>query len=99
MSILDQNIGAIHELCKQYKVKSLYAFGSILTDRFNEESDVDLLVNFKAIDLMDYADNYFDLKYALQNILKHPVDLIEAQAVKNPFFLNSINKQRQLVYG
>ena len=43
-------------------LKSLYAFGSVLSDKFNDESDIDLIVNFSDVQLLDYADNYFDLK-------------------------------------
>lgn len=89
----------ITKLCEAHRVKKLYAFGSILSDDFNSESDVDLIVDFASIDLLDYADNYFDFKFSLQDIFKRPVDLLEEQAIKNPFFKKSISKKRQLVYG
>ena len=89
----------IIKLCKIHKVKSLYAFGSILTDRFNQESDIDLIVEFSNIEVEDYADNYFDFKFSLQDIFKRPVDLLEEKAIKNPYFRKSVNQQRQLVYG
>jgi predicted nucleotidyltransferase len=89
----------IASLCKQYNVKLLYAFGSVLTDKFNDKSDVDLIVSFNQIPVEDYVDNYFDLKFTLQDILKRPVDLLEEQAIKNPYFLQNINSTRQLIYG
>ncbi len=89
----------ITKLCETYKVKSLYAFGSVLTEDFKPESDIDLIVEFKGINLEDYADNYFDFKFSLQNVLKRPVDLLEDQAIKNPYFKKTINEKRQLVYG
>ena len=89
----------IIKLCETHKVKSLYAFGSILTDNFNKESDIDLIVDFSNIDVEDYADNYFDFKFSLQDILKRPIDLLEEKAIKNPYFRQSINQKRQLVYG
>lgn len=89
----------IIKLCHHHKVKSLYAFGSILTDRFNNESDIDLIVDFSNIAVEDYADNYFDFKFSLQDILKRPIDLLEEKAIKNPYFRQSINQQRQLIYG
>jgi len=81
-----------------HKVKSLYAFGSVLTDHFNSESDIDLIVDFANIDVEDYADNYFDLKFSLQEIFKRPLDLLEEKAIKNPYFKQPVSKQRQLVY-
>jgi predicted nucleotidyltransferase len=99
MNRLENYAPDIIKLCKAHKVKSLYAFGSVLTDKFNNESDIDLIVDFSNIELEDYADNYFDFKFSLQDILKRPVDLLEEKAIKNPYLKQSINQQRQLVYG
>ena len=89
----------IIKLCETHKVKSLYAFGSILTDSFNKESDIDLIVDFSNFEVEDYADNYFDFKFSLEDILKRPIDLLEEKAIKNPYFRQSVYQQRQLVYG
>jgi predicted nucleotidyltransferase len=99
MNRLETYTPDIIKLCKTHKVKSLYAFGSVLTDRFNQESDIDLIVEFSNIAVEDYADNYFDFKFSLQDIFKRPVDLLEEKAIKNPYFRKSVNQQRQLVYG
>ena len=89
----------ISKLCETHKVKSLYAFGSVLTDKFDANSDIDLIVEFANVNLEDYADNYFDLKFSLEEILKRPIDLLEEKAIKNPYFKQAVNQQRQLVYG
>jgi hypothetical protein len=99
MNRLETYKPAIDKLCKTHKVKSLYAFGSVLTDRFNKESDIDLMVDFSNMDVEDYADNYFDFKFSLQDILHHPIDLLEEKAIKNPYFKQAVNLQKQLVYG
>lgn len=78
MTILDQQNTAIQKLCASHKVKTLYAFGSTVTNHFNANSDVDLVVDFEPIAVEDYADNYFDLKFSLQDILERPIDLLEA---------------------
>jgi predicted nucleotidyltransferase len=99
MSILDQYSDGIHQLCVRHKVKSLYAFGSVLSEKFNSGSDIDLIVDFDPIDVAHYADNYFDLKFSLQDMLHRPVDLLEEKALKNPYFKQVINQNRKLVYG
>ena len=78
---------------------TLYAFGSVVSDQITDKSDVDFIVDFDAIDINNYVDNYFDLKFSLQEILKRPVDLIEEKAIRNPYFKQAVNKQRKLVYG
>jgi predicted nucleotidyltransferase len=86
-------------LCYKHKVKRLYAFGSILTEKYNSTSDIDLIVDFDSIDVAQYADNYYDLKFSLEDVLHRRVDLLEEQAIKNPYLKQVINQQRQLIYG
>lgn len=99
MTLLEIHSDDIRKLCKNHRVKKLYAFGSVLTDQFTQGSDVDLTVDFDNIDVVQYADNYFDFKFSLQDILKHPIDLLEEKAIKNPYFKKAISQKRQLVYG
>lgn len=90
---------AITKLCENHKVKKLYAFGSVLNKNFNADSDIDLIVEFDKIEVENYADNYFDFKFSLQDVLKRPIDLLEEQAIKNPYFRKTIDANRQLIYG
>ena len=99
MRIIDKNIDKIKILCSKHKVARLFVFGSVLTDNFKKNSDIDLLVDFSGVDLYDYADNYFDLKKSLESLFKRPVDLLEDKAVKNPFLRQSIDSTKQQIYG
>jgi predicted nucleotidyltransferase len=56
-------------------------------------------VSFDKINAEDYADNYFGLKAALEALLHHPVDLMEEQAIHNPFLRSSIDTTKKLLYG
>lgn len=98
MNFIENHIKTITELCKAHKVKSLYAFGSVLNDQFNSESDVDLVVDFQPIDVLDYGDNYYDLKFSLEKIFQRKVDLLEQKALKNPYFLKTLNQNKKLIY-
>lgn len=98
MNTLSTYKNEINALCESHRVKNLYAFGSVLTSNFNSNSEIDLLVGFKDLDIKDYADNYFDLKFSLQNILNRSVDLLELHAVKNPYFKQALDKTKVLVY-
>jgi predicted nucleotidyltransferase len=99
MTLLEKHNSDINRLCLMYKVSQLYAFGSVLTEHFNNDSDIDLVVDFEPLDVSQYVDNYYDFKFSLQDILKRPVDLLEEKAIKNPYFRQAINQQRQLIYG
>lgn len=99
MNLLDNHINDILNLCKTHNVKSLYAFGSVLTDKFNKESDVDLIVDFEKLDVLDYGDNYYKLKFSLEDILKRSVDLLEEKAIKNPYFRKTLKQNKKLIYG
>jgi len=99
MTPFDIHNQAIYKLCRDHNVKSLYAFGSVLTDQFTPTSDIDLIVDFNDIDVANYADNYFALKFSLENIFKRSIDLLEDKAIKNPYFKKAICQKRQLVYG
>jgi len=99
MKLIEQKLNNTLKLCKKYKVKSLYAFGSVLTDKFDEKSDIDLLVDFERMPLKTYSDNYYDFKFSLEDTFNRPVDLLEYKAIKNPYFLENINKHKKLIYG
>jgi hypothetical protein len=99
MNLIQNYSKEIINLCKIHKVKSLYAFGSVLTDKFNSESDVDLIVDFQPIDVLDYGDNYYNLKFSLEDIFKRNVDLLEEKALRNPYFIKTLNQHKKLIYG
>jgi len=96
---LDRYKTEISNLCIQNKVKSLYVFGSVLTERFSETSDIDLVVDIDSSDPFDYADSYFNFKFALQDLLRRPIDLLENKAIKNPYIRQKIDRSKSLVYA
>ena len=100
MKLIEANIQRIIDLCRKYRVKSLAVFGSILSDRFNDKSDVDLLVDFDTTnhEQWDYVKNFFDFRDALEMIFNRKVDLIEQKALRNKFFIQNINRTKQVIY-
>lgn len=82
-----------------YGVKTLFAFGSVVTDKLRKDSDIDLLVDIDNRDPLIYADNYFELKFQLEDILKRPVDLLEDKSLRNPFLKKQIDNTKVLIYG
>ena len=98
MNIIEKNIDSLIILCKQHKVKELYLFGSILTPKFNKDSDIDMLVQFDNVDILEYADNYFDFKEKLEKLLGREIDLLENQAIRNPIFRKILDRDKKIVY-
>lgn len=101
MKLIELNLKRILELCRKHKVKTLSVFGSILTDRFTDTSDVDLLVDFEPQnhDTFDYVTNYFDLRDGLEALLQRRVDLVEEKGVRNPLFKANVERTKQIIYG
>lgn len=98
MNLLKTNREAINALCEKHKVSKLYAFGSVLTSAFNEESDVDFLVEFHIQDIDKYVTNFFSLKEELETLFNREVDLIEYRSISNPYFKEEIDETKSLLY-
>ncbi|MCM1483049.1 MAG: nucleotidyltransferase domain-containing protein [Muribaculaceae bacterium] len=104
MKLIELNLQRIMDLCHKHKVKTLAVFGSILTDRFTDDSDVDMLVDFEDYDRdnpngFDYVTNFFDFQDSLELLLKRKVDLVVGSSLKNKYFINNVNRTKQAIYG
>lgn len=99
MSIIELNKQNIIDICQKHKVKTLAVFGSVLTDRFCDDSDIDFVVDFTDVDESDYADNYLEMQEALQNLLGREIDLLENKAIRNSILLQTINDSKQVIYA
>ena len=98
MNSVDEHKENIAMLCQRHHVNRLYLFGSALTPRFNNESDIDLLIQFGNMDVTNYFSNYMDLKEKFEELFNRPVDLVEDQAVRNPIFRKILDREKKLIY-
>lgn len=96
---LTQHIDQIKRLCDSSGVRTLFAFGSVTTDNFRPESDIDMVVDIDDSDPISYSERYFNLKFQLEQLLKRQIDLLEQKAIKNPYLKQQIEKTKILVYG
>ena len=99
MKIEEFKIKQIEELCRSNKVKTLFAFGSVTRDDFNDNSDIDLVVDIDEKDPFKYTDLYFNLKSKLEDIFKRQVDLLEERAIKNRIFRRELDNTKVKIYG
>ena len=87
-------------LCAKYRVRRLELFGSALANRFDPRtSDLDFLVEFLPLQPGEYADAYFGLLEALRELFQRNVDLVMTGAIRNRYFLESINRSRTVLYA
>jgi len=84
---------------ERFDVRELYVFGSATTEKFNNNSDIDILVYFKDLSVEKYTDNYFELHYCLEKLFARKIDLITENSLSNPYFIESIEETKQLLYA
>lgn len=99
MKLITLNIESIKRLCAKHHVKSLFAFGSITRDELTQNSDIDLVVDIDSNDPLSYSEDYFGLKFQLEQLLKRQIDLLESKAIKNQYLKQNIDSTKVLVYG
>ena len=95
INIIQQYLPQIQHLMRQHDVQKAYAFGSAVKENMNDNSDVDFLISFPAdIDVETYANNYFSLIDALENLLNKKVELVAEETLSNPYFIQSVNSNK-----
>lgn len=97
--IIEQNYNSLRALCQQFGVKRMYAFGSVLTNRFDpEKSDLDFVVEMEELPPLTRGENLIRLWEGLEDLFALKVDLITDQPIKNPYLRESVNRSKQLIY-
>lgn len=100
MHLITDNLQKIIVLCKKYKVKRLYVFGSILTPRFNDNSDVDFSAIFHHDpDPLVAGENFMNFYMELENLMGRRIDLVDEDFIRNKYFREELNETKQLIYG
>ena len=97
--ILKENINNLKSICKSLGIKRLYAFGSVVSDNFNDNSDIDFLLSFADnLSIEQYTNNYFALQYKLREMFNRKIDLVTERTLSNPYFIESIDETKELIY-
>ena len=91
---------ALRHLCRKHGVRRLDLFGSAAAGLFDtDDSDLDFLVEFDPISPGSYADAYFGLLEALEELFGRPVDLVVDTAIRNPYFRQAVEQTRSPLYA
>lgn len=97
--ILEKKREDLKAICRSLKVKRLYAFGSVVSEKFSKDSDIDFLFSFADnLTVEEYTNNYFSLHYRLREIFHREIDLVTERTLSNPYFIESINETKELIY-
>lgn len=100
MHLINNNLQKLFALCRKYRVNKLYALGSILSNRFNDTSDIDFLVDFKPdITYHNYANSFFGLYNSLRVLLGREIDLVYESSLKNKYFKEELEETKYLIYA
>jgi len=100
IELIEDNRHHIATICRKHHVRKLDVFGSAATGEFDaQSSDIDLLVEFNDMEPGTYADHYFGMSEDLESLLERSIDLVVVRAVRNPHFLESLNRTRQQLYA
>lgn len=97
--LLEERKKELIAICQVLNIKRLYAFGSIMSDNFRDDSDIDFLISFaENLTVDEYTRNYFTLHYKLRELFNREIDIITERSLSNPYFIESINESKQLIY-
>ena len=100
IAVIDDQKEQLEALCRQHRVQRLEVFGSAVDGTFKpESSDLDFLVEFVPLSPGEHYESYFGLWEGLQALFGRKVDLVEAQVMRNPYFIRRVNESRRLVYA
>jgi len=91
-------VDRIAEFCRRWRVRELSLFGSVLTDDFRPDSDVDVLVVLEE-DAPWSLFEWVDMIDELKTIFGRPVDLVDKTAIRNPFRRRHILNNYEVVYA
>ena len=101
LTLIQERMEEIHALCQEYGVARLEVFGSATGDAFDSErSDVDFLIEYQPeTELGPWMGRYFELRERLEALLGRPVDLVMTGALRNRYFIQTVNQSRRLLYA
>ena len=98
--LIKNKLNEIIVLCKSHHVKSISLFGSAVKNNMHEDSDIDFLVQFSdEIEVLNYADNYFQLLEKLEILIGKKIDLLTQKSLKNPILKKEIEQSKIDLYA
>ncbi len=99
-NIISSNIKVLKEVFRNHRIEKAYIFGSVLTDDFNDKSDLDFLIKFKpGLNPLEKGELWWNLHDKLRELLNREIDIVTENSLKNPYFIKELNETKALIYG
>jgi predicted nucleotidyltransferase len=97
--IIENKLDTIKSICRSFGVEKLHVFGSVVSDNFMQDSDIDFLISFnKNLSVEEYTENYFALQYKLRDLFDRDIDIVTERTLNNPYFIESIEETKWLIH-
>lgn len=98
--IISSNINVLSQVFINHRIEKAYVFGSVLTEDFNDKSDLDFLVKFKpGLNPLEKGELWWKLHDKLRELLNREIDIVTENSLKNPYFIKELNETKKLIYG
>lgn len=98
--LLESNKRILKKYFQEHEVEKAYVFGSVLTEEFDKNSDIDFLIEFRPnLDPLKKGELWWNLYDALRELLDREIDLVTKSSLKNPYFIKEIENTKRLIYG
>ena len=100
VKIISTNLEILKQFFKAHKIERVYVFGSAAIGDFNENSDIDFLIKFKAgLDPLEKGELWWNLHDSLRDFFNREIDIVTENSLKNPYFIKELDKTKKLIYG
>ncbi len=97
---IQKKLPGIRSLMSRHHVLRAYVFGSGVSHEFNENSDIDVLIDVdETLDPVELGGHLWDLQFSLEDMLGRKVDLLTSRSLKNAFFIKQVEATKELIYG
>ena len=99
LPFLESHLAEIRQLCRSHQVRRLDVFGSVLSEAFCADSDIDFIVEFDRQGYEGAFDQLMSFKEQLEALLSRSVDLTVNRPFRNPHFQQEVERTKRLVYA
>lgn len=98
-NIFREKYPEFYQLCREYRIDKIYAFGSSVSGNFDDESsDIDIIVSVDIEDAAERGDALISFWNKMEVLFGRKVDLLTEASIHNPYLKSNINRTKKLIY-